>query len=431
VARTSQGLGLPLPIVFSCSHVGPLFATFMLGYVIAGIGTLLFIRAQPSWRLIAVTAVPALCLMLVVPFVPNADPYSYAFAAYVPFVLKQSPYAPHALGALPAQAATLAWLLPGQHNPLRTANYGPVFIGLYALAVGPFGYISLKAMLLAQRVLGAVLLLLFGTMLTRLQPDAVSKRRVFIATVLNPLLLFETVAFTHGDIVMMVFLVGAFSLYRRNWIAPCAAVCVLAAETRVVAAVALVVLVADLLHHRRYAAAGAAAASAIITAFAVSAIGERLLGGAGHVGGFFYADANSIGTAFTWLTASTARNAVILGFLIDAAIGAALLYVALRERLYIVALVAVFAALPGIEPWYLQWVAPFAATATSIPWRNALMASMAIAPSGMYLEMTQLSVAAPAAHATVVVLLWVLPLAVYLVSKATIAIPGKAVARAN
>jgi hypothetical protein len=403
---------LPIPVVLNCANAAPLFLWFYAGYLLVGAGVMFMVRAAVSALGIAVAACVALLCAFVVPFVPNADPYSYALPAFVTFVAHQSPYAVQHLSGSSEVASKLSALFPEQNNPLRIANYGPVSIGSLAAVVGPFGMVSLKAMILAERAFGAILLVVLGLLLSLAQADSQSKLRAFAVTVLNPLMLFYAVSFAHGDVLMLVLLAAAFLAYRNERMSLCAALCVLAFATRSVALVTIVVLFWELLYRRRYSALTAAFASAAVTALLVWVGGWYFLGGAGHADGFFYTPADAPGTVLATMLFGDTPMGLGVGLIVGAGIGLAIAYASLRERAYNAMPIAVLAALPGVEPWYAQWLAPVLTLTRNVPYRAALVAFIALAPLPMFVEMTS-EFNYAAVHGILVVIQWGVPLAVY------------------
>lgn len=411
-ARLSEGLHLPVPIVQNCEHAFTLFVLYYIGFLACAAGMLLIINSRPSIRALATITLLSMTLAIAMPFVPNADPYAYAMSAYESFDLKQSPYVAQHLPLTSAIGAELDALLPEHRNPLRVINYGPVFTMINAVLIGPFGFLSLKAMIYAERIFGALGVLTLGLLLARTQNHALRKRQVFAFIALNPILLFESVSFTHGDIIMLVMLGAAYAAYRHNRIWLSAALCVLAFETRSIALVAGVVLLWDLLNRKRYRDLYAAITAIVGTAFATWLIAERLFGSFGHAFGFFYSSANAPGTALAALSLGDTRQAVFIGLIAGLGIGIAVAYVSLRERLYSLMPVAILVALPGVEPWYAQWLAPVAALTASAPYRVALIAFMLFAPLDTFIEMTvQLNYSL--FHGLSVAIKWIVPLLLY------------------
>ena len=411
-ARLSMGLHLPVPIVQNCQNAALLFAFFYVGFVISAAGTLLLLSTRISSRVLWMLTPVAFALAMAMPYVPNSDPYAYALYAYIPAVAHHSPYALVHLTNGPPVASSLDTLLPERKNPIRIANYGPVAVGLYAALTGPFGLVSLKAMILAERVLGAACVLILALLIAMAQNGAGTKRQMFAAIALNPLLLFESISFAHGDIVMLVLLAAAYVAYGRDRMWQCAALCVLATETRSVAIVAVLALFWDLTARKRFADLGSAVIATAVTLVATCAFANYALGGVGHASGFFFSAANAPGTLIAALLFGNWPNAFITGIIIGLALGLVVVYLSLRERFYALLPIAILVALPGIEPWYAQWLAPIAAVTANYAYRAALIAFMLLAPLNMFIDMT-VQENYPLFHGLAVAFTWMVPLLIY------------------
>ena len=74
----------------------------------------------------------------------------------------------------------LITLFPTERVGERIANYGPVFVGAYGALVAPFAAVSLKAMIIAERVIGAALLLTLALLLSLAQASAPARRLVLL-----------------------------------------------------------------------------------------------------------------------------------------------------------------------------------------------------------------------------------------------------------
>ncbi len=410
-ARLSVGPSLPVPVVELCAHATSLFVLFYAGYVIAAIGTVLLLFARLSLPALAAITIAGIFLALAMPFVPTTDPYSYAFNAYVPFVLKQSPYFAHHLSSGSPVAATLNLILPEEQ--IRVVNYGPVSVALNSLLVGPFGLISLKAMLIAERAAGAICLVALALMLSMTQSGNSARRQTFIAIALNPLLLFQSVSFAHGDIFMLLLLAAAYVLYRKGRFGFAACLCVLAMETRFTALLAAVVLFIVLLRRKQFADAGRAVIVAAATVAVTWLWSERAYG-AFHLTGFsfFYSNYDAPVTIVVTLVLGATALALMLGTFLQAGLGAFMAYVSLRERFYSLMPVAALATLPVFEPWYAQWLAPIAVLTSNTAYRGGIIAFMLLAPTQLYLNMT-VQANAPGLRAAFVLCQWIIPLLVY------------------
>jgi hypothetical protein len=350
-------------------------------------------------------------LAAAIPFFPNTDPYAYALYAYQAFVLHVSPYAVAHLSSTDPVSSTLSLLFPASHNLLRTSAYGPVFTALYALAVGPFGRVSLLAMICAERLLGAALLLALGILVSR-AVDEHRRRAAFIAVVLNPLLLFESVSFCHGDVAMLVLLAAAYIAFKKDRLVVAAIFCVLAVEVRVVALAALAVLVCELLRRGEYRELVRTTTIAAAFFAATVLVSHAVFGQFRLTGGFFSNNYDAPATLTATLLGADPVRAFFIGAIVQIAVGAAAVYVAIRERAYFLVPAAVLAALPVYEPWYGQWLVPPAAISWHLPYTVATIAVAALAPLRTMPDVVFLH--APAAvHICFTMLLWSVPLAAY------------------
>ena len=376
VVRTSKGLGLPIPLAALCPGAASLFLWFYCGYLVALAGMLTLLFGRMRLLFLVPLALAASGIAAGVPFVLSADPYAYALYAIEAFVLHVSPYAPHHLTAPNATLKSLITLFPTERAGERIANYGPVFIGAYGALLAPFAAVSLKAMIIAERIIGATLLLVLALLLSLVQTSARARRLVFTAVALNPLLIFESVSFAHGDITMMTLLAGAYAAYVRNRIALAAILCVLAAETRAVAAVALVVLLIDLSAKRGIQdcvrpAAFAAGTFVLTAAASVRFFGTFTLGNGPTL---------APGAPVVLLFESFGLKSFPIGVALQAAIGVFAIYFALRSRAFRFVPAAALAALPVVRAWYLQWLVPVAALSDDRALQGATLAAVILAP---------------------------------------------------
>lgn len=413
LARLSIGPKLPFPVVELCSNATNLFALFYAGYVIAAAGTVLLLFARLSLFTIGAITIAALALAIAMPFVPTTDPYAYALYAYVPFVLKQSPYFAQHMNAVSPIAATLSLILPEANNPIRIFNYGPVYALINELLIGPFGLISLKAMLIAERVAGATCLIALGLLISMTQQEVIKKRQSFIAITLNPLLLFQSVSFAHGDIYMLLLLAAAYVLYLKRRFSGAACFCVFAAETRFTAALAIIVLFSVLLQGKHFAHVGRVALVAAAT-IAVTWIWSECAYDVFRLNGFsfFFSNYDAPITIAITLIFGTTATALMLGAFLQAGLGGIVAYVSLRERLYSLMPAAALMTLPVFEPWYAQWLAPIAILTSNIAYRGATIVFMLLAPLTIFTVMVPLQNFYET-RAAIVALQWVAPIFVY------------------
>ena len=411
--RSSTGLGLPVPVVQNCTHALPLYLLFTAGFLIAALGTLVLTASPLSRRSAAFLALAGVALASSMPYLSNSDAYSYAFYAYESFVLKQSPYFFIHGNTSGVTGHTLAQLFPGESNPLRTSTYGPLFVAMYSAVIGPVAALGLKAMIVAERLFAAAALVVLGLLVACAEPERRNKTRAFAAIVLNPLMLFESISFAHGDVFMLVLAAAAYVLYRRGLYGFAAAACVLAIEVRSVAVLALAALLWELLCRRAFTKALIAGACAAATAGATWFWAMQTYGAFRLAGPYFFAAFSAPATIVSGLVMGDTLPALRYGTIAEAAIGIIVVYYAMRERKYALLPFAAFAGLPGVEPWYAQWLAPAAALTSNRGFRRAAIAFMIVAPLQMIVEISTVSNYA-AVHAVTVCVQWLVPLAAYL-----------------
>jgi len=245
------------------------------------------------------------------------------------------------------------------------------------------------------------------------QSEIEKKRVAFISIALNPLILFESISFAHGDILMLVLLAAAFVLYRNGRYCLCACLCVLAVETRLTAIFASVALFAVLLYSKRYADMLRVVLVSAITAlttwgWSVAAFGVfRLTGSA-----IFFSHYDAPLTIVATLLLGGTVPALMIGTLLQSGIGIVLGYAALRERLFSLMPVAALATLPVLEPWYAQWLAPLAVLTSNRAYRVSICVFMLLAPTTMFTDMVPVP-NFPVTRSLTVMLQWALPLLTY------------------
>ena len=374
LVRTSLGPHLPVPILQQCAHAAPLAGWYFTGFALGAAGLLLLLGAPPKRSVLAALVALVFALAFVMPYVPNSDPYAYALYAWNG-LQGRHPYAVQQLHGGPPAMAAIAALFPGSDNYLTACAYGPAFLAVYALSAGPLLPVSLYAAIAAERAVGAATLLLLALTMARLQRDEDARTRAFAAIALNPLLVFESISFAHGDVLMLAFLAGAYAAFVRRRFALAALLCVLAAETRSIALLGSAVLFAELLHRRAYRDLSRAGAAAVCCAAATWAASRWLFGGF------------SIGPSLTLTAAIYAVTPPMLvgRFALEAAVMALLL----RARAYSALAPVALLSLPSVLPWYWQWLAPVAAATRDARYRAAMAASMLLGPILMYPEMVQ------------------------------------------
>lgn len=414
-ARTSIGPQLPIPIVQSCTNGGGLALSMYAGYAVAFAGTLTLLRARVSWALLGCLGAAAIAAAMAVPFVTDIDPYAYASYAYDVVALNTSPYFAHHAFGHAAVGYFFESLFPDGTNPIRISPYGPFFIGIYSAIVGPLTLISVKAAIFGERGLCAAALLALAIIMALTQHGTRARQMMFMTIALNPLLLLQSVSFTHGDVFMLLLLALAFALYRSGKFAAAAAFCILATETRFIALLSILVLGSELIRRRAYRALIAAGAGAAFALLVTALLSVQAFGVFRLAGEFLYAPSGAPGTILAAMIAGNGPAALKAGLAVDACLGALAVYAAIRSRTYgIVPLGAMF-ALPTIEPNYVQWLGPVVGACKHGPYRMAAFAFMLAALLQTVLDMTSRADDA-FLRSAVVVALWLSPAAAYAIA---------------
>jgi hypothetical protein len=381
-ARSSIGLSLPVPVVQMCDNgVLPLL---LIALTIAACGAWsAVLRFLPNAWILAAGACAAAASSIVFPYVPSTDPYAYALYGYEA-LHGTTPYASSAARTPNSSVLrTLDGFFPPKSSN-RIANYGPVAVLQYqtvAFAAGD----SLERFVLLQRAFNASLILLLGWLLMLVRAPGSSRREAaWIA--FHPLLLIESVAFGHGDVLMLALLCAALAAYRRGAIFLCAALVVLACEVRLVAALALAVLLVELSRRNPRVLMQAICSSIVtlgITAVAaIAAYGKFTFGGAPAIEAF------SSPLIFAFDAFGVTMKHVGQGLLTQAALGLALIAVALLLKRYLYLPFAALAALPIVRAWYCQWLVPAIALTANRNIRIAAGVSAGVAIVAEYPAMT-------------------------------------------
>lgn len=406
-ARTSVGLSLPLPVVQMCdSRLLPLLLVALT--LVASAGWAVLLVRTPRRAAVGTCAAIGLACAMLFPYVPSTDPYAYALYGYEA-LHGATPYAASPASASNASHAlnALYRLFPPRSSN-RVANYGPVAVLQYeavAFAAGD----NLAHFIVLQRVCNAALLALLAWLLSLVRPPGTSRRRAaWIA--FHPLLLLESVAFGHGDLLMLVLLCAALAAYRNRSNALCTVLIVLAAEVRLVAALALAVLFIELSRSdvralvRCMCATGAA--FALTAAASIAYYGTFTFGGAPAI------EAYSSPAILALDAFGVSMRHVGQGLVLQAAFGLICIAVVLRLRTYRYLPFASLAALPIMRAWYCQWLLPLAALTSD---RRAQIAAALCASIAIVAEYPAMTAHSDARTWSIVLALqWLLPAAALL-----------------
>ncbi|MBC5810172.1 MAG: hypothetical protein GIW95_04845, partial [Candidatus Eremiobacteraeota bacterium] len=236
---------LPIAVVQNAPSAIPLLGLFLLAYGVAFGGYLAFCRsAMPSARVVWCAFALAAVAMIAMPFFPTTDPYAYALYALEAGPLHLNPYVSQPVGAFAnGWGPQLAAIFPDPNAYVRYCNYGPFATAGYGLLAIPFAHAPLGAFLYAERIFGALCVAFTGFVLSRTTAgDVVDGSRRAALFILNPLVLFELIAFAHGDALMFALLALAWRGWRLRAYMPAAFFCFAAMATRSVAVVPLALL---------------------------------------------------------------------------------------------------------------------------------------------------------------------------------------------
>jgi len=399
----------PIPVIQNAPGAWPLLLALIVAFVVAYLAYDRILRAKDLraplvWGAFGIGIVAA----LVVPFFPTSDPYAYALYALEAGPLHLDPYVASALPeAASPWSAALAAIFPDPHSYVRVCNYGPVAAFVYGLLAWPMAHAPLAAFLWAERIFGAFLVGLTGYVLARSAPGELGLRRA-ASFVLNPLVIFELIAFAHGDALMLVFLAFAFLAWKRGAAGSAAALCVVALATRSIAALALAALLLALFRTNRRALpralTGAALASAAIVIGSLVWYCDFSLGGAPAF--------NRFSAPLVMLAnALFGSNALLIGVVMQAALGLAVIAVITRRwwsRPLGSGLAwlpfGALAGLPTIYPHYLTWIVGTSSVTEDGRFRAAARAATLLAPLFYIVRLNVFPAPGPPFYASALVL---------------------------
>jgi hypothetical protein len=356
----------PIPILQDSTEGWPVFLMYLVAFVISSVAYIAILRL-PRLRAehVCISFIVGAIAACALPFFTVADPYAYALYALEAGPLGLNPYAVHSLAPTASHwSSALMAIFSNRNDYIRHCNYGPLHVFAYAALALPLAHFPLVMFLYAERLFGAFCVAVTGLALARNAPVGESARRAAMY-VLHPLVLFEFVAFAHGDALMLALLVVAFVAWRRAACGTAGALCVAALTVRSVAALGLVALLVTVARTQRRAlgrvVAGATVAALIIGSASFLRFGTVSLGGLPAF--------NPFSAPFVFAaTALELPRGVVVGVVAEAAFGAFIVLVLLRRAwsepvsgslswLPFGAL----AAIPAVCPHYVGWVAGVAA----------------------------------------------------------------------
>ena len=352
---------LPVPVAQNGPNAWPVILAYFVAYPIAFLAYEGVLRS-PRLRPALVAFGLGLACAIAVPLLITTDPYAYALYGLEAGPLGLNPYAPGGANvAATSWGHTLFALFPSPDAAVRVTNYGPAFALLYAGLAEIFSHATLGAFVTIERVCGALSVVATAAFLAYSVPNqrAAERLRRACAFAFHPLVLFEFVAFAHGDVFMLLALAVAYWCFRHERIAAAGAFCGLAACMRIVALFALGALVVAAFRRGRGAAgaslAGAFGAIVVLGAISHVRFGSMSLGGPPVLNAY---SAPLVALAY-WLGGSGALRAGLLTeTCAGVALGAVMLVRVAHGRpardLQWLPLAALVAA-PSFFPQYATW----------------------------------------------------------------------------
>lgn len=402
----------PFPIVQNTPAAWPLWLAFCAAYVTAFAAYRVLCRSRVSAPALAIALACGGAAMFFVPYLPTSDPYAYALYGLEGGPLHLDPYVSQIIdpGRSPWVHA-LTGIFPDATDYVRTCNYGPAFVFAYALLAHALSRGPLLGFLVGERALGLFALGVTAILIAISDPGDRGKRNA-VRFALHPLVLFEFVAFAHGDVLMFALLAGAYYAWKRSRPAGAAALCVLAVGVRSVAALALAALLLFVLRRRRDRLAPTLLATILTALFQYVAsrwwLGGFSLGGAPRFNAY---SSPSLALA----SAFGLHERVVIGFGAGAIAGACIAVV-LARRWWLnprsdapawfpwAAIVAV----PSVFPHYLSWPLATAALDDGVRMNRVTNVATALAPL-LYITHMNLFAAPgppPAVYAAVLTIFW-------------------------
>lgn len=376
----SIGTSLPFPVIQFCGTTA--FAVALMIVVpVAVVAWLLLVKAP---RALAIPVFGVLCFCaLTFPYIASSDPYAYAYYGYES-VSGIRPYSAAPNGESNEALNRLEQLFP-PGSSVRMPNYGPVALAEYALLAKTAGR-SLLRFVLTARAFNLLLVLLCGFLCALAAPAGISHWKAF-AYFANPLVLVESVAFAHSDILMLALLLGAFVGYKSGRLALCASLIVLAMLTRSIAGLAFIPLILTVarergLRHCFGIAAGACVTIALTALFSYAFFGGFGLGGSPAIETF----SSPASVILSFVIPSSA--VLVAGATCQALIGLGLTLTAIARRMYSYLPLSALTILPMIRSWYAQWAVPLLSISDDVRVRRATAALTCTAIFSEWPELT-------------------------------------------
>ncbi|MGH2660154.1 MAG: glycosyltransferase 87 family protein, partial [Actinomycetota bacterium] len=196
-------------------------------------------RGTISPQLVIGLAVAYHVVVLLLPLLFSRDVYSYAYYGRIAGIRHANPYV-----ATPSDYPNDAlWLYVGPRWVDTPAVYGPLFTMLSSLVVRIFDNVT--ALIVAFRLIAAAASLATIAIVVKMVRDVRPGREAFAVALigLNPVVLFQSVASGHNDLLVALSVAGGVALVfaRRDLLAT--AVLALGALVKATAAVPLLLLI--------------------------------------------------------------------------------------------------------------------------------------------------------------------------------------------
>jgi hypothetical protein len=369
----SVGVSMPFPVIMD--HDGgwtflAIFFAFVALLAIASVvaSTSLGRVGKPAIALLVVGSIAVLIAMTFFPVTFSVDSYAYVAFGRLLGVHGLNPYVERLASGSSLGDPVLAQLTSFLGTPLPDENYGPLWTWLSAglAIVSQPGGLALAVWM--QRAAGAVALIAAALgvlhMQRALEPQERARRTAMFA--LHPLALYESAAAGHNDMLMIAPAVWAFALVDGS---PFVAGVLLGASISI-KYVALIAL--PFLAIRAYRDRGVRAAFRVIGPALVVPIVLFIPLWPGWSGATTLMDLRSTlivspqWLAGIWLSSVSAR---VISIAFAAAFAIVFVYSIVRYvregsvRLVFASITALLWSSPLLNPWYVQWLLPAAATA--------------------------------------------------------------------
>lgn len=371
--RYASGAAMPFPVVMDHDAGFAFVGVFIVFIGALAIGSLFAARSLRGMRERAPAAlvlglVAVLLAMLAFSTTFSIDEYAYVAFGRLLGVHGLDPYVHRLAGGSTLGDPMLAQIASLTNTPLPDENYGPLWTYVAAALAWFTRSGSLAANVLAERTAGAVALIVAALGVRRMIRDvpAGDRERRTALFALHPLALYESAGAGHNDMLMVAPLVWAFALVDAvPWAAGLLAGAAIAVKYAALVALPFIALRA----HRSRGFAGSLPSTAFALAVPAAAFaplwpGWQALGVITGLGSTLIVSPQWL--ADTWFPRLGERA---VGVAFSAAFACVFIYSAVRyarDRCGAHAFRSVAALLwtsPLLNPWYVLWLLPAAASA--------------------------------------------------------------------